>query len=902
MFTHKKLPKGKFSAQSMVEFALVLPILLTLLYGILEAGRLLFIFASVNTASRQAVRYGSAIGMVDTDDDGAIDTPRYEDCVGMTSVANNVAFLAPFTNINITYDRGLDTSGNVVPITGINPNPATGDACGSLIAGTIQNGDRVNVYVSAQFSPIIQFIPLGPINIQSSASRTIIGEISIQVTARPGSWPGAGGESDAIMLTIVEEETEFYNPGDKMNFRYVIFNPGTNKLLPPYTITITSTNAGAVTNNCASLTSQLPSGGSLICSGSYTIAQEDMNNGDVTITAEVTSGNGITSPDPDAEIYFFTNNQKKILSLELLNPRPPTEAFTAGVSFDLFFRISNTGNVTLKGPFNIIDPVLGTFECFASDMNMGDQADCYATHTVTDIPDIQNGVIEFLPYARAEGSGLPSNVLDAIVVVTKPFVLDNIVASYKVPLASGEYPAPDRVVMFTYTLRNAGGSEISGITGPNNIAVGNGVNVDPFLTCTGISLVNKGDTMTCQSEYTLTQADLNAGFIRTKATFSGVINNEAVTSSVKTSNDLLIPQNVVFTFSVSTNPAPDANGVVIAGVNQLITYTYTFTNTGNVTLKNFNISDKDNRGNMYTLTCPDPADPNDLVEPGDPSISCTRDYTVTQTDVDIDGNIVTNSLQATASYGTSSVSSAINAATPLPIIITYNNPRIDLLATVVPSATEYNKGKINFTIRNTGNVALSNVSTPTTYANVNGINVKSGDPACSIQVTLPIGASYSCNSEYGLTQTVLAHWTVTGTTPASLSVSDTDPVPDIKMTHIDCNQVYTSKVISNGTNTPKTWIVTNNSGTAMTINLFTVNWTTGNTLNSITGTNVSAPPINILSTPVTGPANGLYSGNWTLPSGATTFSFAFQNTMQGADISALTLVLNECNNKTLSGK
>ena len=52
----------KNKAQAMVEFALVLPILLMLLYGILEAGRLLFIYSTIVTASRQAVRYGSATG------------------------------------------------------------------------------------------------------------------------------------------------------------------------------------------------------------------------------------------------------------------------------------------------------------------------------------------------------------------------------------------------------------------------------------------------------------------------------------------------------------------------------------------------------------------------------------------------------------------------------------------------------------------------------------------------------------------------------------------------------------------------------------------------------------------------------------------------------------------------
>jgi hypothetical protein len=46
--------KRKEWAQGMVEFALVLPLLLVLVYGVIEAGRLLFIYSATQTASREA--------------------------------------------------------------------------------------------------------------------------------------------------------------------------------------------------------------------------------------------------------------------------------------------------------------------------------------------------------------------------------------------------------------------------------------------------------------------------------------------------------------------------------------------------------------------------------------------------------------------------------------------------------------------------------------------------------------------------------------------------------------------------------------------------------------------------------------------------------------------------------
>ena len=139
--------KNKSAAQAMAEFALVLPILLLVVYGLLEVGRLLFIWASVNTASRQAVRYGSAIGLVDTNNDSTIDTPHYLDCNGILAAANNVAFITRFTNVNISYDHGIQSDGKTPdPFKdppdpkSINPDPklASANTCSSL--GAVAGG------------------------------------------------------------------------------------------------------------------------------------------------------------------------------------------------------------------------------------------------------------------------------------------------------------------------------------------------------------------------------------------------------------------------------------------------------------------------------------------------------------------------------------------------------------------------------------------------------------------------------------------------------------------------------------------------------------------------------------------------------------------------------------------
>ncbi len=116
-----KLTPKKNKAQAMVEFAIVLPILLLLLYGILEAGRLLFIYSTIVTASRQAVRYGSATGQgLDYTAQGGPDNsnvPRYQDCYGIRLAAQRVDFLNAIEDedIIIQYDDGpADTTPTTV--------------------------------------------------------------------------------------------------------------------------------------------------------------------------------------------------------------------------------------------------------------------------------------------------------------------------------------------------------------------------------------------------------------------------------------------------------------------------------------------------------------------------------------------------------------------------------------------------------------------------------------------------------------------------------------------------------------------------------------------------------------------------------------------------------------------
>jgi Flp pilus assembly protein TadG len=161
--------KGK--AQGMVEFALILPLLIALLFGVIEFGRMIFVYSVVYTASREGARYGSAAG-----NDNAAGVPNYLDCNGIRNAAERLAILANVQQIIIAYDEGVDADGNPINRTVGCPNY------------NVEGGKhRISVDVSAEYST---FIPLPSIpntfTIRSESSRTIISDISIGIFMQPG--------------------------------------------------------------------------------------------------------------------------------------------------------------------------------------------------------------------------------------------------------------------------------------------------------------------------------------------------------------------------------------------------------------------------------------------------------------------------------------------------------------------------------------------------------------------------------------------------------------------------------------------------------------------------------------------------------------------------------------------
>jgi Flp pilus assembly protein TadG len=195
-FNSRKQNNFGENAQAIVEFAIVLPILLMLLVGILEVGRMIFIYAAVNNASREAVRYASAWGL---SDDGV--TEKFNDCDGIKEMATRSAFFTNLT-IEISFDTG--------------PSTAIKDTCdGAVDDISISSGDRATVEVTAHYKPLITLVPLQERDFVSTSSRTIIGIINLETgggSSSSGCTTGCIGATSTPTATNAPTSTPTVTP------------------------------------------------------------------------------------------------------------------------------------------------------------------------------------------------------------------------------------------------------------------------------------------------------------------------------------------------------------------------------------------------------------------------------------------------------------------------------------------------------------------------------------------------------------------------------------------------------------------------------------------------------------------------------------------------------------------
>lgn len=142
---------------TLIEFAFIAPLLLLLLFGVIEFSRVVHGYTTVWSAAREGARYATTVG--DSNGNG---TPNYVDCGAIIEASlDKVAGQAPPV-ITVTFS---DRDGAQVADCVNNP-PEPGD---------IENGYTIDVEASATFDAVVPLLGsfLDGIDLTSEQTRSI---------------------------------------------------------------------------------------------------------------------------------------------------------------------------------------------------------------------------------------------------------------------------------------------------------------------------------------------------------------------------------------------------------------------------------------------------------------------------------------------------------------------------------------------------------------------------------------------------------------------------------------------------------------------------------------------------------------------------------------------------------
>lgn len=158
---------SELPGQGLVEFALALPILMTLIFGIIEGGHLMFSYISLASAGREASRYAAGIG---NDPAGTV---MYNDCAGIRNAAKRIGSFAGVddADIQIFHDAG--------------PGTAQTPYCNPSATAALSRGDRIVVQINANYAPIVPLIPLPAMTLHTENAHTLLEGAEVEAVNPP---------------------------------------------------------------------------------------------------------------------------------------------------------------------------------------------------------------------------------------------------------------------------------------------------------------------------------------------------------------------------------------------------------------------------------------------------------------------------------------------------------------------------------------------------------------------------------------------------------------------------------------------------------------------------------------------------------------------------------------------
>ena len=178
----------------------------------------------------------------------------------------------------------------------------------------------------------------------------------------------------ALNVTKTESSTGPYGVGDTITYNILVANTGNVTLT---NVTVSDPVATVGTCTPAQPGSLAPSA-SMTCPATYVVTQADVDNGSFTNTA--TADSAEIGPDTDGETVTFTQTP----ALSIVKTALPATFDSVGDVISYSFLVTNSGNVTLSGPFTVVDDQASDENCPATpSLAPGASISCSASYTIT---------------------------------------------------------------------------------------------------------------------------------------------------------------------------------------------------------------------------------------------------------------------------------------------------------------------------------------------------------------------------------------------------------------------------------------------------------------------------------------------------------------------------------------
>ncbi|MFC5625488.1 DUF7507 domain-containing protein [Algoriphagus winogradskyi] len=485
----------------------------------------------------------------------------------------------------------------------------------------------------------------------------------------------------------------------------------------------------------------------------------------------------VIARDMDSVTECFTQTPA-IAIVKSAEVRSDDDCYDTGDTVIYTFLVTNTGNVTLEnvdvnetsftgsGTFGAITFVSSSMTSTEGMLKPGETATYTATYEVTQA-DTDLGYIN----NQAEATGMfgeqtvndlsgDSNDDDnetQVDLCQQPAIA--IVKSAEVRSDDDCYDTGDTVI-YTFLVTNTGNVTLENVDVNETSFTGSGsLGAITFVSSSMTStegMLKPGETATYTATYEVTQADTDLGYINNQAEATGMIGEQTVNDLSGDSNDVDNETQVDLCQQPAIQIVKSDNGAVVDAAGDVITYTLTVTNTGNVTLTDVMVTDPLTGldQNVGTLA------------PG-ASKAVNTDYVVTQGDMD-EGSILNTALTTGDAPGDNDPSDDDQVETPviqipaIQIVKSDNGAEVDAAGDVIT---------YTLTVTNTGNVTLTDVMVTDPLT---GLDQNVG--------TLAPGAFTAVNTDYVVTQadvdagSVLNTALTTGDGPSEDDPSDEDEV------------------------------------------------------------------------------------------------------------------------------